>query len=94
MAANRTQYLSAVGFRQIQIEEHEVRQGLSPRLPHVRDVSQGFLAVANHVQALPDVMFLQRLLHEQNVSGVVFQQKYHNARSNGLSSLKPALKCL
>jgi signal transduction histidine kinase len=34
------------------------------------------------MQPLPDMMFLQRLLHEQDVSGVVFQQKYHRARSD------------
>lgn len=56
-----------------------------PRFSHVCDVSQGFLTVSNNVQAMPNMMFLQRLLHEQDVSGVIFQQKYHTDALRGAS---------
>ncbi len=92
MLANGTQYLPPVRFRQIQIQENEVRHWLSPRLSYARYVSQGFLAIPNHVQSMPDVMFLQRLLHEQNVPGIIFEQKYHTAHSDACLNLGLASK--
>ena len=83
MLANLAQYLPAVRSRQIQIQQNEVGEGLASRLAYAGDVSHGFLAIANYMQSMPDVMFLQGLLHEQNVPGIIFEQKYHTAAATG-----------
>ncbi len=73
--AEFSQHLRSIDFRQIQVQQKNIRTRCSSAFPELRQIFKRFRAIFHHVQLVLNLVLLQRFLHQQNVARIVLSQQ-------------------
>ena len=76
--------LPSVNLREVQVQQQEIGLGSSARLSYMRYPSQRFRTIVDNMQLMQDVILPERLLHQQDIPGVIFGQEYDGVCFRGL----------
>ncbi len=70
-----SQHLGPIDFRQIQIQQKNIRTRCFPGFSHLRQIGKRLRAIFHYMQLVLNMVLLQCFLHQQNVARIVLSQQ-------------------
>jgi hypothetical protein len=85
MAPQSFQYIRAVDFGEIDVQEHEIRTGWATGLSDALDKRESLRAVPHNMERMLDAMRFECLLNQQHIAPVILGQENIQQRSSPFS---------